>query len=207
MKIIDFGVTTFIMMQLSVVSANGVDKLIKDLETSYRKQSMRIDFTMVNKPAEAKEEKYSGQLMYSSTYYKLDIPNESIYFDGESQWTYFKDRKEIQITHSTLEESAFHPLKYVELYKSKQFKVRIESESAKTSVLEFVPFDPNHEYHKVKLHISKKTKYIQKVEIYLKNGARYTVTGIAHTPTTLTKKIDYQLDVSKISGVHVEDLR
>ncbi|MFN8329845.1 MAG: hypothetical protein U0T81_01275 [Saprospiraceae bacterium] len=29
------------------------------------------------------------------------LPEQDIYFDGSSQWTYFKDRKEVQILQST----------------------------------------------------------------------------------------------------------
>lgn len=168
---------------------------------------MQIDFNFAWKAAEGKEIVEKGSFFFTDSWYKLLLPDQNIYFDGNSQWTHFKDRKEVQITQSSLDESAFHPLKFARLYKTKSFKSRVVQDENGIAVVELVPEERDQEYHKVLLSIQKKQKQLRKVEVYYKNGDRYRIELFKHTPIKKLQITDFQLNTAGMSGVHVEDLR
>ncbi len=197
---------------LSVLCAQAVNssasvELLKSVEGYYSKKSIQIDFNYAWKASEGKEFIEKGSFFFTDTWYKLILPEQDIYFDGSSQWTYFKDRKEVQITQSSLDESAFHPLKFARLYKSKSFKSRVVQDEKGIAIVELVPADRDQEYHKVVLSILKNQKQIRKVEVYYKNGDRYRIELLKHTPTKKLHITDFQLNTDGLPGVHVEDLR
>ncbi|NOT37582.1 MAG: outer membrane lipoprotein carrier protein LolA [Saprospiraceae bacterium] len=183
-------------------------KLLKSIESKYLKSNYKLDFTMQIKEVDVKiQAAKKGSFTFSKNAYSMILPDQNIYYDGQTQWTHFVDRKEIQITNSEISESSYHPLKFIQLYKSDQFKYRIESMNSTKKTIEFVPLDKNQEYFKVKLGIENKTGLLSSIEVYLKNGNRFTISILKHT---LLKAIDasiFQLNTSAIQGVHIEDLR
>ncbi|MEP7195337.1 MAG: outer membrane lipoprotein carrier protein LolA [Saprospiraceae bacterium] len=182
-------------------------KVLKKLEKAYSAKSLRIDFEYTYKPAESKASIQKGKFEFSENYYKLSLIDQMIYFDGESQWTYFKDRKEVQISNSSLEESSYHPLKFVNLYKSGKFKYRIESSDQNKVTIEFVPISKDEEYHKLKLTINQKNNSLNFVEVYQKNGDKFTIKFIKQEAINKLTKEECQLSSANLPGVHFEDLR
>lgn len=201
---------TLLLIVTSTIQAQDPKalKLLKAIEKKYEKTAYKMDFNLSVKQAEVKKPKVqTGVFAFSKDAYSLSLPDQKICFDGKTQWTYMIDRKEVQITHAELSESAYHPLKFIQLYKADQFKYRVESSDQNKSVIEFVPLQENQEYHKVKLSIQKKSGVIHSIEVFLKNGDRYTMTVTKHT---ILNKIDvdqFKLDTSQLKGVHIEDLR
>lgn len=196
-----------IINSVFVKSEPKVAKLLKGIESNYSTKTIQLEFTYSFKGAESGEVVEKGKMTFSEDNYYLELPDQAIYFDGSTQWTYFKDRKEVQITNSTLEESAFHPLKFLNLYKSDKFKSRIVEDDGQATIIEFIPLSKNEEYHKIRVSVQPKLKQLQLIEVFLKNGDKYKVIVKRQLTIKALIKKNYQLDLDSLKGVHVEDLR
>ncbi len=197
------------MCALTAHAQDGqAEKILKKLEKKYENSAFTFDFTMTSKEAEAKKSTITkGIFHFTKNAYCLLMDNQKIYFDGKTQWTYMLDRNEVQITHSELDESAYHPLKFIKLYRSNHFKYRTESSNASQITVEFVPLDDQQDYFKIKLMINKKTSHLNRIELFLKRGSKF---NLQMAKVVELKSYDlkfFQLDTQSLKGVHIEDLR
>ncbi|MBK9272262.1 MAG: outer membrane lipoprotein carrier protein LolA [Saprospiraceae bacterium] len=169
--------------------------------------TLSIEFTLETTPAEMKKITQKGKMGIKKNKYYLILPEQEVYFDGNSQYTHLKERKEVQISSSDGRDFPFHPIALAGLYKKGQYDYRLESENNEYWVVDFKPLDKKAEYFKVKLHISKKNYQMAEVQIFEKNGDRHKL--VFHS-MNFNKSLEdslFVLNVNKLQNVRVEDLR
>lgn len=207
MKLLYTYISFFIPL-LSFTQDVEATKLMSNLESHYEKYGYKLEFQISIKEPESKIATVKqGVFNLLKNFYSMELDDLKIYFNGSTQWSYFVDRKEVQITNSTIDESSYHPLKFIKLYKTNEFKYRLISSKDNISKVELVPIAENQEYFKVKLGINKKLKRLTEVELFLKNGSKIKITLLKHLPLSNVSTENFTLDTQKLKGVHIEDLR
>jgi outer membrane lipoprotein-sorting protein len=183
-------------------------KWLKKVEKVYNSfSSLKIDLSIESKPAEQKAHIQTGTFIYQDKAFSLVLPDQEVYFDGHTQYTYFKERKEVQITSSTDENAVYHPKFFARLYKSGKYDYRLDSEDAKTLTIEFIPVDKKESFFKIKIRVRKADTQMIQIQIYERNGDKIIINNkkiIANTPIQAK---NFSMDPLRLKGLHVEDLR
>ena len=183
-------------------------KWLKKVESVYNSfSSLKIDLTIETKPAEQKTTIQSGSFAYQGSAFNLILPDHEVYFDGKTQYTYFKDRKEVQITSSKEEDAVYHPKFFAGLYKSGKYEYKIESEDSKFLTIEFVPIERTESFFKVKIKIRKTDVQMTQLQIFEKNGDRITINNKKIVSNAVLNSQKFTMESGQLKGLHVEDLR
>ncbi|MDQ3142437.1 MAG: outer membrane lipoprotein carrier protein LolA [Bacteroidota bacterium] len=201
-----------VLVGISAKPDPNATKLLKKVEQYYKSlQSIEIPFTIEMKAAEQKPTIQKGNYIGMGNAYKIILPDQEIYSDGTTQWTYLKTQKEIQITEAVATESQLTPAMLSEMYKNKKYDFRMEApvteSGVKLQVIDFKPADKNQSTFKIKLFINSLTLEIVKVQFFEKNGDRSLIQFKKAIKHSMVKNADFQLDTKKYPGVHIEDLR
>ena len=105
----------------------------------YMKFSLRVH----DKVEETTQES-DGQVVIKDNMYKLELPDNIIWYDGAATWTLSPEVKEVTVTVPGPEDNAFltSPSSLFDLYKE-DFKYRLLEESPEGSVIDLYPEDPS----------------------------------------------------------------
>ena len=169
--------------------------------------SMKTNFSLEITEAEKKSENQKGTFSLKKNKFQLILPNTEVYCNGKDHFTYMKDRKEVQIVPQDEGDQTYHPRNLAGLYKSGKYDFRVEKEISDTFWLEFKPLDKKAEYFKVKMKVDKNTPVIKEVLIYFKNGDKHRIQFFNVVWDSQIPDSDFDLNISKLGDVHVEDLR
>ncbi|WP_423148177.1 LolA family protein [Rubrolithibacter danxiaensis] len=166
----------------------------------------------INNPQNNIHESQTGTLYAKSkaNKYKVILNEQELISDGKSQWTYLKDDKEVQLSEVDNSPNALNPAQIFTIYE-KGFKYLYTGESKSKGRsyynIDLTPLDSKSSFFKVRLRIDKLTKLINNVQIFDKNGNRYTYAINSFTPNVKVPETFFTFDNKKYPGVEVVDLR
>lgn len=82
--------------------------------------------------------------------YKLDLPDNIIWFNGDISWSYLPAEKEVTITKPDKKDNSFQSrLPFFTMYK-KGYKIRLIDDNAAMSIIDLYPEDIKSEIIRVK---------------------------------------------------------
>lgn len=187
-------------------------KAILDKAGEVYKQSTGIysKFTQTIEVPAGKASTKTGEIYLKGNKFRIKFPDQEIYCNEKSIWTYLKDVNEVQINDYEPDPSDISPSNMFNIYQKdfNYIKIADETVSGKVChVIDLTPKDKSRSYFKVRLWLNKETNLLSKIRIFDKNGYRYnyTINQINHKA-----KIDdseFNFDKSDYQGVRVEDLR
>jgi len=151
-----------------------------------------------------------GELYLKGNKFKVQFPDQTIFCDEKSVWTYLKEDNEVQINDYEPDQSDITPSSMFNIYQSDFHYIQIADESISGTpcfVIDLTPKDKSRSYFKIRLWINKSTFFARRIKVFDKNGYRYTYT-INHIDTK-SKLSDtlFQFNRANFPGVKVEDLR
>lgn len=168
-----------------------------------------ISYTLSNDVEKINEE-FKGKITVKGEKFRLALPEQEVYNNGTTVWTYLPDAKEVNIDNFDPDSDDINPSKIYEIYK-KGFKYLYLSDKTEGGVMceevDLVPDKKDAQYFKIKMMIVKKDKSIQSWTMYDKAGNRYKYTISKFNPNLKVDDAFFTFDPKKYPGVEVIDLR
>ncbi len=190
-------------------------KAQKILDDSRKKFESLSDFSanykyiLTNEAMRSEGVEKEGIMKYKDGMYYIDLGNQEIYSDKETQWIYLKDDKEVTIVPYDPEESVSIESVY-KLYKTKSQPTYVGEEALNGNQQHKILLNSSDEevdYNRVTIWINKKTLFIEKVSLIDRNQTTEDI-EISNIKTNNGFSIsDFRFDESKHPDVDIYDER
>ena len=150
----------------------------------------------------------SGSIIFSKDRYRLDMPDNIIWFNGEISWSYLPAEKEVTMAKPDKKDNSFmsRPSAIFSVYK-KGYKVRLLEEKSSSYLIDLYPEDINSDHIRIRLSIGKPLLDLKSLEYKYKNG----VTAILNVNEYDLKKqpdnSEFTFSPDKYKGVEIIDMR
>ncbi len=186
------------------VAKQVLDKL-RVTTKSYKNMTIGFDFIIENKTQNIKESQ-QGVLVLQEDNFRLEMDDQTIINDGESQWIYLADMNEVQIMEHDPEEE-MTPYKLFTIYEKGYKYTYVGTISEKGKRLQLIDLFPEEsgEFMKINIAIDAAKNELYRIRMQDKNGGTYTY-QINNFKSNTTIKPFY-FDTEKNNGVEVIDLR
>lgn len=150
----------------------------------------------------------AGSVILSKDSYKLSLPDNIIWFNGETSWSYLPAEEEVTITKPDKKDNSFQsrPSSIFTMYKS-GYKCRLIEERSDSYVIDLYPEDIKNELIRVRLTVTKPAMNLKNFEYKRRDGTTVT---ILITDYNLTQAPDpglFNFAPEKYKGVDVIDMR
>ncbi len=192
--------------QIDQEATNILDKFsTKALEAP----SVSMKFHMVTTDqVENTNDTLAGSIILSKDKYKLDLPDNIIWFNGETSWSYLPAEKEVTITVVDKEDNSFQnrPSSIFSLYKS-GFKCRLIQETSELYVIDLYPEDLKSDLIRVRLSIGKSLLNLKSLEYKKRDGIVITLFVRDYNLKMKPGPDNFIFQPGKYKGVEVIDMR
>ena len=200
--LIALGTTLFAQDQ---VAKDVLDRLSATTK-SYKNMTVGFDFIFENKNQNINE-KQKGILVLQEEMFRLEMEEQIIINDGESQWIYLADMNEVQIMEHDPEEQMMSPNKLFTIYEEGYKYTYVGTEAQKGKRLQIIDLFPEESgaFIKVTLAVDAAKNQLHKITMHDKNGGTYAYLVTSFKSNTaiapfIFKTVDYP-------GVEAIDLR
>jgi outer membrane lipoprotein-sorting protein len=172
---------------------------------SYRTIEARFTNSIISKAAGINENQ-DGVLYLEGDFYRIEMDEQSIISDGETNWIFLHDEQEVQITEiDEDDEEQISPSKMFTLYQE-GYKYKYKKESAEQHIIDLYP-EVDNSFKKIELRINKKELHVAGFTLFDKNGNEYDYTVTFFNPNEEMPPNYFQFDASKHPEVDIIDLR
>lgn len=198
-------VLTFSMSAQDQLAKEVLDKLSSTTE-SYKNISIDFEFIFENKSQEIRETQ-NGKIILENDNFKLELDNQIIFNDGETQWIYNSDINELQIIEHDSEDEMMNPDKLFKIYEKDYKYTYIGAESKNGERLHVIDLFPeeSNSFMKITLYINVIKNQLDKLILFDKNGGTYSYIINTFKSNSLTKPLDFNID--QYGDVEIIDLR
>jgi len=198
-------VLTFSMSAQDQLAKEVLDKLSSTTE-SYKNISIDFEFIFENKSQEIRETQ-NGKIILENDNFKLELDNQIIFNDGETQWIYNSDINELQIIEHDSEDEMMNPDKLFKIYEKDYKYTYIGAESKNGERLHVIDLFPeeSNSFMKITLYINVIKNQLEKLILFDKNGGTYSYIINTFKSNSLTEPLDFNID--QYSDVEIIDLR
>jgi Outer membrane lipoprotein-sorting protein len=118
----------------------------------------------------------AGSIILSKDKFKLDLPDNIVWFNGETSWSYLPAEKEVTITKADKKDNTFQsrPSLIFSMYK-KGYKSRLIEEKSDSYIIDLYPEDIKSELLRVRLSIGKTILNLISLEYKRRDGVIVTL--------------------------------
>jgi len=200
--LIAFSTTLFAQDQL----AKDVLDRLSTTTKSYKNMTVGFDFIFENKNQNINENQ-KGILVLQEEMFRLEMVEQIIINDGESQWIYLADMNEVQIIDHDPEEEMMSPNKLFTIYEEgyKYSYVRAQSEKGKRlQIIDLFPKESGA-FMKITLAVDAAKNQLHKITILDKNGGTYAYLVTSFKSNTAVAPFIF--NATNYPGIEVIDLR
>ncbi len=154
--------------------------------------SMKFDLITTDQ-AEGSTKTVSGSIILSKDKYRLDLPDNIVWFNGETSWSYLPEEKEVTINKPDKKDNSFQsrPSSIFSMYK-KGYKIRLIEEQPDFYLIDLYPEDIKSDNIRIRLKIGKPAYDLYSAEYKYRNGI-----------TVLLKVKEYDLKKKSEASVFV----
>lgn len=169
--------------------------------------SMKFKLVTVNQ-MESTTDTLPGSVILVKDKYKLELPDNIIFFNGETSWSYLPAEKEVTITKADKKDDSFQnrPSAIFSMYK-KGYKCRLIDEKADSYIIDLYPEDIKNELLRIRLTIKKPQLDLINLEYKRRDGLISTLYvfdyDLKQKPTNET----FIFQPDKFKDVEVVDMR
>ncbi len=206
--------TTLILI-LVAINLNGQSdaKAVSILEkfsaaaTSAPSVSMKFLLITVDQ-LENSEDTLAGSIILNKDRYKLDLPDNIIWYNGKTSWSYLPAEQEVTITNPEDEGESFQsrPSMIFTMYKT-GFKCRLLEERNDSYIIDLYPEDVKHELIRVRLTIEKPSLNLRNFEYKRRDGITLTLIVRDYNLKISPGESLFTFSPSKYKGVEIIDMR
>jgi outer membrane lipoprotein carrier protein len=176
-----FAFSIIFLVLTHFVTAQGNQEAIKILDSFANKAlkapSITMKFNLVNSnQTDNSSDTLAGSVIISKDKYRLDLPDNIVWFNGETSWSYLPAEKEVTITKADRKDNTFQsrPSLIFSAYK-KGYKNRLVEEKSDTYIVDMYPEDLKSELLRIRLTIGKTQLNLISLEYKKKDGTIITL--------------------------------
>jgi outer membrane lipoprotein-sorting protein len=150
----------------------------------------------------------AGSIILNKNSYKLDLPDNTIWFNGITSWSYLPAEQEVTITKPDKNDNSFQsrPSMIFTMYKD-GYKCRLLEEKSDSYLIDLYPADLENEIIRVRLLIAKPSLDLKSFEYKMRNGVTYTLIVTDYNLNRDTEPGNFEFNPAKYKGVEVIDMR
>jgi outer membrane lipoprotein-sorting protein len=169
--LITLSTTLFAQDQLA---KNVLDRLSATTK-SHKNMTIGFDFIFENKKQNINE-KQKGIIVLQEEMFRLEMEEQIIINDGESQWIYLTDMNEVTIMEHDNEDQMMSLNKLFTIYEEGYKYSYVGAKSEKGKRLQIIDLFPKESgaFMKINLEVDAAKNQLQKITILDKNGGAYT---------------------------------
>ena len=206
--------TLILLLVLSHGAAGQGDQdAIKILDSFANKAlkapSITMKFNLVTtNQADNSSDTLAGSVIISKDKYRLDLPDNIIWFNGETSWSYLLAEKEVTITKADRKDNSFQsrPSHIFSAYK-KGYKNRLIDEKADSYILDMYPEDLKSELVRIRLTIGMPQLKLISLEYKKKDGTIITLHVTEYDLIAKPESDTFVYQPAKYKDVEVIDMR
>ena len=205
-------ISFFIILALN--AAGQADKdVIKILDkfsataTGAPSVSMKFNFVTVDQ-TEKTNDTLTGSIIISKDKYQLNLPDNIIWFDGVTSWSYLPAEKEVTINKADKKDNSFQnrPSAIFSMYKS-GYKCRLIEERPDSYIIDLYPEDIKSDLLRVRLSIGKQMMNLRSLEYKQRDGIVKTLHVMDYNLKQKPGPESFVYPKAKFKGVEVIDMR
>jgi outer membrane lipoprotein carrier protein len=150
----------------------------------------------------------AGSLVMSKDSYRLELPENIIWYNGQTSWSFLPAENEVTISQPEKKDNSFEsrPSLIFNMYKE-GYKCRLLEEKNNTYLIDLYPTDVKNDIIRVRLAIEKNTLSLKSFEYKMRTGVTITIIMTDYTLSKTTAEGMFQFDVQKHKGVEIIDMR
>ena len=148
-----------------------------------------------------------GEIEIKGDKYKLTVPDNIVWYDGEAIYTLVPEVDELTITEPNPDDEAFlsSPSLLFTMYRE-GYKLRLVGESPEGSIIDLYPEDVRADFSRIRLYISKSYNLLT-AEYRRKDGITMTIKVEDYDLKKKFKDMHFNFDSKKYSDVDIIDMR
>lgn len=212
MKIISL-VITFLVFHLITTSGQSDTQAVKILDSFSSKAvsapSVSMKFSLVTvDQVEDSRDTLKGSVVLSGDKYRLELPENIIFFNGQSSWSYLPAEKEVTVTNADKDDDSFmsRPSSVFSLYKN-GYKSRLIEEKPDGYIIDLYPEDLKSEIIRIRLTIGKSLLDLKNLEYKRRDGITATLYVQQYDLKQKPSADTFTFQKDKYKGVEVIDMR
>jgi outer membrane lipoprotein carrier protein len=169
--------------------------------------SMKFDFVTVDQ-AENAIDTLKGSVILSKDKYQLNLPDNIIWFNGETSWSYLPAEKEVTINKADKKDNSFQnrPSAIFSMYKS-GYKCRLIEERQDSYIIDLYPEDIKSDLLRLRISIGKQMMNLRSLEYKQKDGIIKTLFVTEYDLKQKPVAESFVFPQAKYKGVEVIDMR
>jgi outer membrane lipoprotein carrier protein len=169
--------------------------------------SMKFNLVTVNQ-AEKTNDTLTGSVILSKDKYQLNLPDNIIWFNGVTSWSYLPAEKEVTINKPDKKDNSFQnrPSSIFSMYKS-GYKCRLIEEKSDSYIIDLYPEDIKSDLLRIRLSIGKQMMNLRSLEYKKRDGIVTTLYVIEYDLKQKPGPESFVYPQSKYKGVEVIDMR
>jgi outer membrane lipoprotein-sorting protein len=201
-----------IYSSLTVVAQNDAEaiKILDNFSAlALRAPSVSIKFSMETiDQVEGTNTIDTGSIILSKDRYRLDMPDNIIWFNGETSWSYLPAEKEVTVAKPDRKDNSFlsKPSSIFSVYK-KGYKVRLLEEKPGSYSIDLYPEDINSDHVRIRLNIGKSSLDLKSIEYKIKNGITSILTVKEYDLKQQPDNSVFTFSPDMYKGVEIVDMR
>ena len=158
--------------------------------------------------AENASDTLNGSVIINRDKYKLELPDNIVWFNEDVSWSYLPAEKEVTITKPDKKDNSFQnkPSGIYTMYK-KGYKVRLIDENAASWTIDLYPEDIKSEIIRVRLTIGKTSNDLKRLEYKRNDGVVLTVMVSEYNLKFKPDQETFIFKPEKYKGVEIVDMR
>ena len=201
------------LLTATMVAGQNDDAAIKILDRFSEKSlaapsvSMKFELVTVNQ-MENSNESISGSIILSKNKYRLELPDNITWFNGETVWSYLIAEKELTINKADKKDNSFQnrPSTIFSMYKE-GYKCRLIEDKPDLATIDLYPEDIKSEHLRVRLIIGKALLDLRSLEYKKRDGIVITLNVLNYDLKQKPEPNSFVYPQSAYKGVEVIDMR
>lgn len=169
--------------------------------------SMKFDLIM-NNEAEKTIDTLKGAVILNKDKYRLELPNNIVWFNGTTSWSYLQAEQEVTITKADKKDNSFQnkPSLIFTIYK-KDYKNRLIEETNDSYIIDLYPIDIKTDILRIRLTIGKRLLDLKSLEYKRRDGITSTLKVKDYDLTKKTDALTFEFQKSAYKDAEIIDMR
>lgn len=150
----------------------------------------------------------SGSVVLSKDSYRLELPDNIIWYNGTTSWSYLPAEEEVTITEPEKDDNSFtvRPSNIFTMYRE-GFKCRLLEEGRDHYLIDLYPADIKNELIRVRLRIAKPSLDLRTFEYKRRDGVTVTLVVNEYSLTGNQSPGFFEFNASRYRNADIIDMR
>ncbi len=208
-----FTIFSILLLSATYVTGQNDPQAVRILDkfstTATSAPSVSMKFLLINTDQVANtRDTTEGSVILSRNSYRLDLPDNIIWFNGETSWSYLPAEKEVTITVPDKNDDSFQsrPSSIFTMYK-KGYKSRLIEEKSDSYLVDLYPEDIKSDLIRVRLSIEKPSMNLKNFEYKRRDGITLDIVIREYSLKQVPEPGTFIFSPEKHKGVEVIDMR